>query len=125
ADVGVLDDVKALGVGGHQAVLDAVVDHLHEVPGAVGAAVQIAVLRRRGLAVATRRPRRRLDAGSDGAEDRVQVADDVVLAPDHQAVPPLDAPDPAAGAAVHVVDAAGFEGGGAVDVVTVIAVAAV
>ena len=34
--VGVVQDVQALGVGGHDAVLDAVVNHLHEVPGAVG-----------------------------------------------------------------------------------------
>src|SRR5205807_4642620 len=107
------------------AVLDAVVNHLHEVPGAVGPAVQVAVLRRGGLAVATRRPWRRLDAGGDGAEDGVQVADDLVLAADHQAVAPLDAPDPAAGAAVHVVDAPGLELGGAVDVVPVVAVAPV
>ena len=46
ADVGVLEDVEAFRVGGHQAVLDAVVDHLHEVAGAVAAAVQIALRRR-------------------------------------------------------------------------------
>ena len=44
ADVGVLDDVEALGVGGHEAVLDAVVDHLDEVARARRAAVQVAVL---------------------------------------------------------------------------------
>ena len=43
ADVGVLQDGEALGIGGHDAVLDAVVHHLDEVTGAVGAAVQIAV----------------------------------------------------------------------------------
>ncbi len=48
ADVGVLEDVEAFGVGRHQAVLDAVVDHFHEVAAAVAAAVQIAL---RGRAV--------------------------------------------------------------------------
>ncbi len=42
--MGVVEDVEALGVGGHEAVLDAVVDHFDEVAGAVGAAVEIAVL---------------------------------------------------------------------------------
>ena len=44
AGVGLAQDVEALGVGGHHAVLDAVVHHLDEVPGAVRAAVQVAVL---------------------------------------------------------------------------------
>ena len=44
ADVGVLQDVESLGVGRHQAVLDAVVHHLHEVARAARAAVQIAAL---------------------------------------------------------------------------------
>ena len=45
ADVGVPQDADALGVGRHEAVLDAVVHHLHEVASAVRAAVQIALLR--------------------------------------------------------------------------------
>ena len=44
ARIGVLDDVQALGVRGHEPVLDAVVDHLHEVAGAVRAAVVVPVL---------------------------------------------------------------------------------
>jgi hypothetical protein len=46
ADVGMLEDVETFGVGGHQAVLDAVVDHFDEVSGAGRAAVQIPALRR-------------------------------------------------------------------------------
>src|SRR4030095_12488705 len=41
---GVLEDVDPLGVRLHQAVLDSVVDHLDEVAGAGGPAVEIAVL---------------------------------------------------------------------------------
>ena len=44
AGVGVLEDVQALGIGGHDAVLDPVVHHLDEVAGAGGTAVQIAAL---------------------------------------------------------------------------------
>src|SRR5579875_1934592 len=125
ARVGVLDDVKALGDRGHHAVLDAVVDHLDEVPGAVGPAVQVplgggaAVLRPAG-----RRHRVAL-AGGDGPEDRVEPLDRLGLAPDHQAEPALQPPDAAAGAAVDVVDAVGPQLLGPGDVVPVVGVAAV
>ena len=46
ADIGVAQDAQSLGVGGHDPVFDAIVNHLDEVAGAVGAAVQIALLRR-------------------------------------------------------------------------------
>ena len=38
-DPGMLEDIETLRVGGHQGVFDAVVDHLDEVPGTVGATV--------------------------------------------------------------------------------------
>ena len=44
-----LQQLEALGVRLHQAVLDAVVDHLHEVAGAGRADVRVAVLRRERL----------------------------------------------------------------------------
>ena len=57
ADPGVLEDVEPLGVGGHQAVLDAVVDHLDEVPRAAGPAVQVALLGRPAELLAAGGPR--------------------------------------------------------------------
>ena len=47
AGVRLVQDVEALRVGRHEAVLDAVVDHLHEVAGARRTAVQVALLGRR------------------------------------------------------------------------------
>ena len=72
ADVGVLDDVQALGERGHHAVLDPVVDHLHEVPGAGRAAVQVAVLGGQGSPVAARRARRRARRPARASEERVE-----------------------------------------------------
>src|SRR5262245_9028346 len=46
AGVRVVQDVEPLGVRGHEAVLDAVVHHLHEVPGAVRTAVQVPLIGR-------------------------------------------------------------------------------
>ena len=49
AGVGVPQQIEPFGVGRHEAVLDAVVHHLHEVAGAARAAVQIAVRGRAAL----------------------------------------------------------------------------
>ena len=105
AGIGVLDDGEALGDGGHHPVLDSVVDHLDEVPGAVRPAVQVAVGRR---AVGAGAARRGLDvafSGGDGLEDRVEPMHGHRLAADHEAVAPLEAPHTSARAAVDVVDA--------------------
>jgi hypothetical protein len=103
-----------------------VVDHLHEVARARGAAVQIAVLGRRRIAGAAGRPLGgAVDAGRDRLEDRVEPLDRLVGPADHQAVAALEPPDTAARADVEVVDAARLERLGAVDVVAVVGVAAV
>ena len=44
ADIRGTQHVESFGVGSHEAVLDAVVDHFDEVAGAVRAAVQVALL---------------------------------------------------------------------------------
>ena len=68
AGVGVLEDVQALGVGGHDAVLDAVVDHLHEVACAVRPAVEVAVLRGAPGRPSARRPGRGAMPGASVAK---------------------------------------------------------
>src|SRR5215218_2173510 len=125
AGVGVLEDVQPLGVGGHHPVLDPVVDHLHEVAGAVRAAVEVAVLRRGGVAGAARGALGRLDPGSKAGEDRVEPLDCAIGAADHQAVAAIEAEDAAAGPAVDVVDPLLAHLLGAADVVAVVGVAAV
>ena len=52
---GVAQDVEAFGVRLHQAVLDPVVDHLHEVAGARRTAMQVATLRRGSPCLRVRR----------------------------------------------------------------------
>src|ERR1700722_410630 len=84
----VLQNGKTFGVGLHQAVLDAVVDHLGVVAGADGADPAPAAIRRR---------RQRL-------EDRPQTLDDRGIAADHQAVTLREPPYPAAGARIDIVD---------------------
>ena len=79
--------LEALGVGLHDPVLDAVVDHLHEVAGARVAEVAPAV--RRG----------------EHVEDRREPLHRVLVAADHHAVADLEPPDAAGRADVDVVDA--------------------
>ena len=100
-------DLEALGVGLHQPVLDAVVDHLHVVAGAGRAGVEVAVDRR------------------ERAEDRLERLDRLAVAADHQAEAVREPPDAAGHAGVDVVDAVLRELGVAPDVVVEVRVAAV
>src|ERR1700742_256009 len=84
ARVGVLEDVQALRVGGHDPVLDPVVDHLHEVAGAARAAVEVAVLGRARGAGEPRRPLRQPAPRGGAGEDRVEPLDRPVGPADHQ-----------------------------------------
>ena len=71
-DVGVGEDVQPLRVGGHDPVLDPVVDHLHEVAGAGRAAVEIALLGGGRVAGPAGGARGRGHARGDGPEERAR-----------------------------------------------------
>src|SRR5271155_2188411 len=78
AGVGVLENVKTFGVGGHEAVLDAVMNHFDEVSRAAGATVEIAVFS--GAAGNFFAAGSAIDvaaSGSESFEDGIQVLDDV------------------------------------------------
>ena len=67
-DRGAAQDVEPLGVRRHHPVLDAVVDHLDEVAGTRGSAVQVAVLG----GAAPRRPAGRRGGGGDAGGERCE-----------------------------------------------------
>src|SRR5215210_9365884 len=72
---GLLEDLEPLGVGLEHPVLDAVVDHLREVPG-------------------TRVPEKGVSVlGREGREGRLDVLESIGVAPDHRAVAHVVAPD--------------------------------
>ena len=126
ADLGAVQDVQSLGVRGHDPVLDPVVDHLHEMAGAVGTAVEVTPFSDGlGVPVATWRPRRGVDSRGERREYRIEALDDIVLAADHQAEAALQPEHAAAGADVDVVDALLGQLGGMADVVVVVRVAPV
>ena len=118
-------DVEALGIGLHQAVFDAVVDHLDEMAGAGRAGMDIALLGARIAALAARRARDVAEPGRQRVEDRIEPVDRLLVAADHHAVAALEPPDAARGADVDIVDALLAQRLGAADVVLVEGVAAV
>src|SRR5919204_946102 len=86
-ELGVIHDLEPLRVRLHQAVLDPVVNHLHEVAGAGSPHVRVAVLR------------------GKRAEDWLEALHRLVLAADHQAVADFKPPDPARDTCVDEMDA--------------------
>src|SRR5882724_1950163 len=125
AGVGVFENVEAFGVGGHQAVFNAIVNHFHEVAGTRRAAVEIAFFGGAGAPFAAGGAVDITATGSECFENGIEVFHDAVFAADHLAVAALEAPDAAAGADVNIVNAFGSEFLGAADVVDVVGVAAV
>ena len=74
--VGVAQNVETLGIGLHQAVFDAVVDHLDEVSGAAGPGVHVALLDAADRALAPGRRRESIAlAGRQRGKNRVEPFD--------------------------------------------------
>src|SRR2546427_8280033 len=99
----VLEDVEPLRVRLHQTVLDPVVDHLDEMAGTRGPAVEVAVLRGFALRLAPWRARDGPHPGSERPKDRIEALDNRPVAADHEAVTALEPPDAAARADIDVV----------------------
>src|SRR5581483_6986638 len=115
-DIGILQDVETFGIGLHQAIFDAVVDHLDEVSGADRAGMDVALLDSGVAAFAMLRARYVAGAGRKRLEDRIEPVDDGLLAADHHAIAALDAPDAARGADVEIMDATRLQRLAAADV---------
>jgi hypothetical protein len=101
----VLHDVEALGEGLHHAVLDAVMDHLHEVAGARGAGVDVAAL---GARIERLAPAGAFDLANPRRqcrEDRIEPLHRLGVAADHQAVAALQAPHAARRADIEIMEA--------------------
>src|SRR3989442_10081110 len=99
----VLEDVEPLRVRLHQTVLDPVVDHLDEMAGTRGPAVEVAVLRGSALRLAPWRARDGPHPGANLPETRTRRSTTAPAPPDHEAVTALEPPDAAARADIDVV----------------------
>src|SRR6185437_2399162 len=90
---GVPENVETLSIGLHQAILDAIVDHLDETADAAGTTMDVAELYA-GIAVfALGGPRDVTSPWRQRLEDRVQVIDSLFVAAAHQAVAALETPE--------------------------------
>ena len=125
ADVGLVQDVEAFGIGRHDSVLDAVVDHLDEMPGPVRAAMQKALFGAAAACFSSGGRRCGASAGRECRKDRLQVPDNVVLAANHQAVAAVEPGDAAAGADIDVMDPLFLQCRCAMDIVTVVRIATI
>ena len=120
-----MQDVEALGKGGHDPVLDAVVHHLDEVARTRRSAVQIALLLRRQFTGTTRRTLDITDTWGNGLQDRVDDLDRFFVTAHHQAVAAFQTEDATAGTDVDVMKALLPEPASAPYIVAVVGVAAV
>src|SRR5207247_7009972 len=105
ADVGGTQDAESLRVGGHDPVLDPVVNHLDEVPGAIRPTVEIPALCGATHGLPPRSASDRARTRCERGKDRIESLHHGVLAADHQAISALAAPDATAGSNIHVVNA--------------------
>ena len=100
-DAGMLEDVQAFGIRGHDAVFDPVVDHLDEMTGATRPAMQIAVFGRKRLTIPARCPVGCPDSRCECSKDRVEVMNRIGVATDHEAEPTFETEHTAAGTHVE------------------------
>src|ERR1700730_462171 len=122
ANIGVTKHAQPLSVGGHDSVFDSIVNHLDEVAGPIGSAVQVAELRcvfellAPGSAWNVPYPR------CQRGEDRIQMFYDRSFAANHHTITALQTPDTAACSHVDIVNFLRPEFLGAPDIIDVVRV---
>src|SRR3974377_947310 len=122
ADIGGANDSEAFGIGSHDAVFDAVVDHLDEVAATIGATMQIPLFRGAADFVATGRARDIADTRSQTGKNRIEVLYDVLFPTDHHAKAPFESPNTTARADIDVMNFFGGELLGAPNVVDIVGI---
>src|SRR3954447_15974745 len=96
---------EPLRICSHQAILDAVVDHLDEMTRPTRSAMQVARFRGAGSGfLSSRRAWNIAHAWGESFKDRVQTLNCRFRPADHHAIAPFKAPDAAAGTNVNVVN---------------------
>src|ERR1019366_9539775 len=101
----IAEDVKALGISLHQSVFDAVVHHLDEMSGTRWPAMNVALFGGARYFVAARCPGNIAGSGGERFEDSIELLHSFLGAANHHAITAVQAPDAAAGADIHVVNA--------------------
>ena len=125
ADSSRFDDAQPFGIGSHEPILDAIVDHLDKVTRPRWPTVQPSLFGSRRLPCPTRASRGSLNTGSEGREDRLKQPQRFVRATGHEAVPALLTPHPAAGPTVDIGDASPLKRVRPTDVLVIVRIAAI
>src|SRR6185369_16906423 len=120
ADIRRVQHTHTLSVRGHDSVLDSVVDHLHEMAGAVRTTMEIALIGSSCALSSSRRRRDITDSRREGREDWIEMSNHLRLAANHHAVASLQPPHTATRANVDVMNALRRQFFGAPNVVDVI-----
>src|ERR1700709_614957 len=102
--IGILQNIEAFGIGLHQAVFDAVVNHLDEVPCANRAGVNVALFDPGIAPFASPGAGDIADPGRERGEARVEAVYHGLVAPDHHAIAAVDTPYAARRADVEIMD---------------------
>src|SRR5277367_57580 len=120
-----MKNVESLSVGGHNAVLDAIVDHLHEMACSAGSTMQIPLFRVVRRTRAACRANDVANARSNTLKDRIEMVDGILRSANHQAVAAFETPDTTAGPYINVMNAFTGKLFGATDVIDVVGIAPV
>src|ERR1700685_2547818 len=104
AYVGRTENPQPLVVGSHYSVLNSVVHHLHKMAGSIWPTMQISLFRRANSFFAARSAWDVANARSERGENGIEVLNDIVFAANHHAVTAFQAPNPAAGAHIRIVN---------------------
>jgi hypothetical protein len=125
SDVSVVEDVQSFSVGGHDPVLDTVVDHFDKVATTMWPTEEVALLGGAAYLLASRSAGYCTDSRSKRREDGVKALGNFGLAADHEAVAAFESPDATTSTNVHVVDAVRLKCFSTTDIVVIVGVAAI
>src|SRR6478672_11747060 len=93
ACVSAFQNTKTFGIRGHDSVLDPVMDHLHEMAGAVRPAMQVTLFGRPAKFVAAGGARHLAAAGRERGKNGIETLNYLGVAADHHAITAFQAPD--------------------------------
>src|SRR6266850_8423734 len=97
ACVSAFQNTDTFRIGGHDSVLDPVMDHLYEMAGTVRPAVEVTLFGRPPKFVAAGSARHLATARRERGENRIETLNHLCLAADHHAITTFQAPDASAG----------------------------
>src|SRR5205823_13248533 len=104
ACVSAFQDADTFCIRGHDSILDPVMDHLHEMAGAVRSAMQVTLFGRSAKFVAAGGARRLATARRQRGTSGIETLNYLCVAANHHAITTFQAPDAAAGSDIDIVN---------------------